>query len=133
MDDDGTLTLRVSVLPIRRKRSAESLDIHPVEAEDVWYTAPLAHEPPYALKIGCKERYTNAAVAPLNDRQPWLVMLVESEETQTGRLRNLGYAAVGHDVVDLAEWVERDVVLGAMTYKVAEENRDGYKDSNASD
>jgi hypothetical protein len=127
MDDDGTLTLHVLVLPIRRDRSVESLDIRPVGAADVWYTAPSAHGPPYAVKIGHKERYTNAAMAPLIDQHPWLVMLVEDDDTQTGRLRNLGYAAVSHDIVNIAESVERDVVIGPMAYKVAEEHMGGHE------
>jgi hypothetical protein len=127
MENDGTLTLHVSVLPIRRIQSTDSLEILPVEGADVWYTARSDNGPPYAAKIGYKERYTNAAVAPLNDLHPWLVMLVDDDGSRTGRLRNLGYAAVSHDVIDLAEWVKRDVVVGPTIYKFADVHMGGYE------
>jgi hypothetical protein len=116
MEADGTLKLRVSTLPIRRELSTQTflvpVPIHLIgHDEDVWYTAPGEEGPPYALKIGIKERYTNAAVAPLHDPWPWLVMLVEDDGVRKERCRNLGYAAVGEDVVGLGRWVPRDIVI----------------------
>jgi hypothetical protein len=127
MSNDGTLTLRdVKVLSVRRHMRTEGLFVQPSEIRivghedvEVWYTAPEEKGMTYAVRIGCKERYTNAAVAPLRDTEPWMVMVVE--EDGEGSVRNLGYAAVGEEVVGLAGWKERDVVIrGTMNEDVEE-------------
>jgi hypothetical protein len=128
MNNDGTLTLRdVKFLSVRRHMRTEGLFVQPSEIRiighedvEVWYTAPEEKGMTYAVKIGSKERYTNAAVAPLKDTEPWLVMVVE--EDGEGKGRNLGYAAVGEEVVGLEGWEEKDVVIRKTIYKDAEEH-----------
>jgi hypothetical protein len=131
MSNDGTLTLKnVHTLPVRKGKCTKEFGVQPSairvigREEEVWYTAPEEKGAPYAVKIGCKERYTNAAVAPLRDPEPWLVMVVEEDG---GRGRNLGYAAMGEEVVGLARWEEKDIVIQGTVSEDVEEHGDVYE------
>lgn len=123
MDDDGTLTTRTDIIPIRRKPSSTTSDSQRIyagaynlvqdelDSSEVWYSRPDEHGSPYAAKLGRKERYNNAAVAWMLDTRPWLLMLVDADDRKDGQMQNLGYAEVGQEVVDSKGWVEQDVFL----------------------
>jgi hypothetical protein len=123
MDDNGEMTIRAAVMPIRREASLGSQEIrledHSLYNEnglgtDVWYTASSQKGPPYAVKVGYKEPYLNGALGVFVDTKPWLVMLVDQVGGSEGRVRNMGYVDVGQEIIGRPDWEEKEVVIAAV-------------------
>jgi hypothetical protein len=121
MQDNGTLTIDTSILPVRRERHTPTdLEIRPAGynshdgqalGAEVWYPAPSEHEPPYIIQLGRKVPYTNGVMGMYQDGHPYLVMLVNGADD--GMVRVAKYASVGQDVIDLASWKERAIVIAS--------------------
>ncbi|KAH7383885.1 hypothetical protein BKA66DRAFT_462978 [Pyrenochaeta sp. MPI-SDFR-AT-0127] len=121
MDDKGALTMHVKALSIRRDQQTKAdLEVRPEGyaiwdgkplGMNVWYTASSEQEPPFILQLGRKERYSNGAYPMMQSSRPYLVMLVKG--AGSGSVRNLGYADVSQEILDLPGWAERKIVIAA--------------------
>lgn len=124
MLDDGTLTFTARVIAVRK--SPTGTDAADPEREiyasnslvdKAWSVANGDKEPPFAVCLGKKERYTNAAAPMRHDPWLWLVMLVERWSSE-GEFRCLGYASVTQEVADMTGWHEREIKLPPTTVQV---------------
>ncbi|KAF1848979.1 uncharacterized protein K460DRAFT_275963 [Cucurbitaria berberidis CBS 394.84] len=124
MRDDGSLTIHVKTLPIRQVRQSHTdFEIQPEVypswnrgplGTEVWYTSPTECDPPFILQLGRMERYLNGVAPMVQTTRPYLVMLVD--KAGLGTVRNLGYADVSQDIIDLDGWAEQNIVItAAMT------------------